>query len=237
MRVQNNRKVNAGKKTWLDKGRQATHSEDAKKGRQGSLVSLEDDGFLGELGDEDAEGEIDEDYQCLPQHASQNQRPAAQDNNTHGPSSAPVSRPKQEPDSDDSDYIHHRAKKSKKSTSSTRRGPTNGSTRKQRAPPGSRSRYQAINGVMIDIFDRSREAMVYEQASPDLQARFTSIHYPNGRPSTNGRLFETNGSRRSSRAAAPTTFHGAENSDEAVNGDSGSHYEGTDDDCHQGARG
>lgn len=201
------------------------------------MVSLEDDGFLGELGDEDAEGEIDDEYQCLPQHASQNQRTAAQENSTHGPSSAPVYRPKQELDSDESDYINRRAKKSKKTSSSTRRGATNGSTRKQRAPPGSRSRYQTINGVMIDLFDRSREAMVYEQASPDLQARFTSIHYPDGRPSTNGRPSEINGSRRSSRAAAPTTFRGAENSDEAINGDSGSHYEGTDDDCHQGACG
>ncbi|KAL8837757.1 MAG: hypothetical protein Q9170_002408 [Blastenia crenularia] len=42
---------------------QGRHGVGTQSGRQGTLASQEDDGSLGGLGDEDAEGELDEDYQ------------------------------------------------------------------------------------------------------------------------------------------------------------------------------
>ncbi|KAL9027832.1 MAG: hypothetical protein Q9196_003699 [Gyalolechia fulgens] len=257
IRVQNNRKVNAGKKTWLDKGRRVSHDEGTKKTLQGSPFSIDDDSFLGALGDDDAEGEIDDEYSALTLPTNNSRRTVPQ--STPTPASAPARGYKHELDAEESDYGVNRAKKKPRQTSSSaRRAPTKGNSkgnstgnskgnskgstkgntkgnmRKQRAP-GSHSKYQAINGVMIDITEKRHEELVYREASPDIQDLFTKHHYPDGRPSTYDRPSETNESRRSSRAAAPTTFRGVDNSDEITNGDSGSPYEATDDDYHQGA--
>ncbi|KAL9002783.1 MAG: hypothetical protein Q9188_004310 [Gyalolechia gomerana] len=244
-RVQNNRKVNAGKKTWLDKGRRVSHDEGAKKTRQGSSVSIDDDSFLGGLGDDDAEGEIDDEYSGLPQPANDSRRTVPQ--STPTPASASTRGFKHELDAEESDYGATRGKKKLRQTSSSARrappkgntkgnsrGNTKGNMRRPRAP-GSHSKYQAINGVMIDITEKRHEELVYREASPDIQDLFTRHHYPNGRPSTNDGPSEINESRRSSRAAAPTSFRGVDNSHEIVNGDSGSPYEATDDDYHQAA--
>ncbi|KAL8938014.1 MAG: hypothetical protein Q9216_004123 [Gyalolechia sp. 2 TL-2023] len=241
IRVQNNRKVNAGKKTWLDKGRRVSHDEGAKKLRHGSSVSIDDDSFLGGLGEEDAEGEIDDEYSNLPQPSSINRRTMPQ--NTPTPASASTRGLKHELDADESDYgATHGKKRSKQTSSGARRALPKGNTRgipkgNMRRPraPGNISKYQAINGVMIDITEKRHEELVYREASPDIQDLFTRHHYPNGRPSTNDKPSKTNESRRTSRAAAPTTFRGVENSDDIANGDSASPYEATDDDYHQGA--
>ena len=227
-RVQNNRKVNAGKKTVLDKGRRVSYNEDTRKGRQDSFGSLDQETFLEDLGDEDAEGEIDEDYLLVSGGMNNSHRATTQ--STPSRSSVPAHGLKHEQGDEDSDYIDTRGKKkSRRATTGTRRIPTNGIAKNQRAPPGSRSRYQAINGRMVDLKDKSQEARIYAEASPEIQARFNAYHYPDGRPS------ESNHSRRSSRAAAPTTFRGADNSEDMEMEDSGSPYEGTDDDFHQEA--
>ncbi|KAL8830447.1 MAG: hypothetical protein Q9170_005730 [Blastenia crenularia] len=235
-RVQNNRKVNAGKKTWLDKGRQASHGDGTQSGRQGTVASQDDDGSLEGLGDEDAEGELDDDYQYAQQPtAGQNQCDLPKENTAYGQLLAASRRPKHELHSDESDYAGPRAKKSKR-TSRVQAAPVK-TARKKTGPPGSRSKYQAINGIIVDLEDRKYESMIYDHGSPDMKARFDAFHYPAGRSENDAGLFQANGSRRtSSRAAAPTHFLGVDNSDEGYNEDSGSQYEGTNGDGHQGAR-
>ncbi|KAL9597667.1 MAG: hypothetical protein Q9219_004994 [cf. Caloplaca sp. 3 TL-2023] len=230
VRVVNNRKVNAGKKTWLDEGRRATRGE-GQKGRQGSSMSLDEDNPFAGLNDEDAEGENDDEYPYLQENIDARNASANQQTPVYGPSIS-TRRLKREEDFGDPDFQEKGRKRPRRAVS--------GAAKKQSAPQGSRSKYQAINGIMVDLNDKSREALIYAAASPEIQDRYTAIHYPGGRPPTSngpiqssGEPLQPTGSRRSSRAAAPTTFRGADNS---ATGDSGSPYDGTDDECHQGAR-
>lgn len=226
----NNRKVNSAKKNYYEKGRQATTEPSGSRGHRASSLSPEDDGTFGPLMDEDAEGELDEEYQVLQDQPNNHYLTASQLGSTLPQASGLARSYKHEIQDEDSDYAVGRGKKSRRTTSGARRAPANGNTKKQRRPPGSRSNYQVVGeGLMIDVRDKKFERAVMEQGSPGVQAQFNAIHYPNGRPTDAG------ASRRSSRAAAPTTFRGVSNSDEVGNDESGSHYEGTEDEHHQAA--
>ncbi|KAL8968251.1 MAG: hypothetical protein Q9197_004976 [Variospora fuerteventurae] len=230
-RVTNNRKVNASKKTLFDKGKNATRNVSGNKRRRASSVSPEDGGSIAEFGDEDAEGELDEDYGYPLERAGSNYRATPQASRTPRSASGPVRGFKYEHEDEDPDYADRRAKKPRRTTASARRVPANGSTRKQRLPHGSRSKYQCVRvgerETMVDVGDLKYEPTILAYGSPELQAKFNAIHYPNGP------LSEPPGSHRSSRAAAPTTFRGLSNSDEVDVDESGSHYEGTEDENHQ----
>lgn len=243
IRVQNNRKVNAGKKTWLEQGRRVSHDENAKTTRQGSSDSVEDDSLIDGFGDVDAEGDPDDEYSGLHHPTNISHSLMAQISPT--PQSARTRGFKRELDAEESDYgATHGKKKPKQTPISARRGSNKGSSkgnnkanskpsmRKPRAK-GNISKYQAINGIMVDISEKRHEELVYRDASPGVQEEYDRIHYPNGRPSTSSRLSENNESRRITRAAAPTTFRGDDNSDDVVNGDSGSPEEATDGDYHR----
>ncbi|KAL8957348.1 MAG: hypothetical protein Q9193_005353 [Seirophora villosa] len=225
IRVTNNRKVNASKKTLFDKGKSVARNGSDNKRRRARSVSPEDEGSIAEFGDEDAEGELDEDYGYLPERTGSNYRTASQAR----PASGSVRGYKRERADEDSDYAGGRTKKPRRTA---RRGPANGSSRKQRQPKSSRSKYQPVligdRETMVDVGDLKYEPTILTYGSPEMQARFIALHYPNGRKS------EPSGSQRSSRAAAPTTFRGLSNSDEVGNDESGSHY-GTDDEHYRDA--
>ncbi|KAI4089007.1 MAG: hypothetical protein LQ344_005668 [Seirophora lacunosa] len=225
LRVTNNRKVNASKKTLFDKGKSVARNGSDNKRRRARSVSPEDEGSIAEFGDEDAEGELDEDYGYLPERTGSNYRVATQAR----PASGSARGYKREREDEDSDYAGGRAKKPRRTA---RRGPANGSSRKQRQPKGSRSKYQPVligdRETMVDVGDLKYEPTILTYGSPEMQARFIALHYPNGRKS------ELSGSQRSSRAAAPTTFRGLSNSDEVGNDESGSHY-GSEDEHYRDA--
>lgn len=217
--------MNASKKTLFDKGKSVARNGSDNKRRRARSVSPEDEGSIAEFGDEDAEGELDEDYGYLPERTGSNNRVASQAR----PASGSVRGYKREREDEDSDYAGGRTKKPRRTA---RRGPANGNSRKQRQPKSSRSKYQPVligdRETMVDVGDLKYEPTILTYGSPEMQARFIALHYPNGRRS------EPSGSQRSSRAAAPTTFRGLSNSDEVGNDESGSHY-GTEDEHYRDA--
>ncbi|KAI4229546.1 MAG: hypothetical protein L6R36_000810 [Xanthoria steineri] len=202
-RVQNNRKVNAGKKSYLDKGRRAVHGGPARSARHGSSASTQrraedsdeeghpygdlHDGnglapFLGEMGDEDAEGELDEEYLNPTANASADRvLPTSQ-------GTTPARRPKRELEHDDSDDEYgSRAKKPRRSTAKTYPTAPKRHIKNPRRP-GDRSKFQVVNGKMIELEDKKNEELVYAHASAHVRELYNKIHYPNGRPSSrNGR--------------------------------------------------
>ncbi|KAL8782308.1 MAG: hypothetical protein Q9213_005502 [Squamulea squamosa] len=248
-RVQNNRKVNAGKKSYLDQGRRAVHGNASRSARRGSSTSTQlreensdYDGHaygdarngvgpispIGELGDEDAEGDIDEEFfNNMPGHTSVGHL------NASSPGPAAVRRTKRELDRDDSDEYGHRAKKSRRT--SAKNHPTAPKRHiKNPRPSGdrSRSKFQIIDGEMISLEDKKHEELVYSRGNAHIQELFTKIHYPHSQPPLrNGRYINGHASsatgyypgaqptsigssRRVSRAAAPTSFVGQDNSSE-----------------------
>ncbi|KAL8904006.1 MAG: hypothetical protein Q9207_003553 [Kuettlingeria erythrocarpa] len=238
-RVTNNRKVNAGKKNFLNIGKQTAQTGQGNNTRSnargGGCISPGDDSVFGGMDDEDAEGEFDNDYQYFPENVANTYRALPAIGSMPRQASGSARPRKRELEDEESDYATGRAKKAKRTTAASRRTSAKGkgsTSKKQRHPEGYRSKYQAIrkNGTdtLIDLGDIKNEQLVMELGNPQQQARFESIHYPKGRPSGG------NGSRRSSRAAAPTSFHGLNNSDEIENDEAGSQYEGTDDGHHQG---
>ncbi|KAI4262649.1 MAG: hypothetical protein L6R42_002176 [Xanthoria sp. 1 TBL-2021] len=248
-RVQNNRKVNAGKKSYLDKGRRAVHGGAARSARRGSSASTrlraedtDDDGhpygdvhdgsgipsLLGEMGDEDAEGETEEEYLNPTGNARVDHVPAA------GAEPTPARRPKRELDHDDSDEYGSRAKKSRRT--STKTYPTAAKRHiKNPRRPGDRSKFQIVNGKMIELEDKKNEDLVFSHGSAHIQELYNKIHYPQGRPSSrngryvNGHASSTSGyypgaqassassSRRHPREAACKSFVGQD--DTSTEGD------------------
>ncbi|KAL8906282.1 MAG: hypothetical protein Q9171_006327 [Xanthocarpia ochracea] len=245
-RVQNNRKVNAGKKSYIDQGRRAAHGDVAKLGRRGSSTSTqlraEDTDYgghsygdahngidpashVGGMGDEDAEGDIDDEYPNTT-------RPMDIDHLTaDSPEPTTARRPKRELDLDDFDEYGSRAKKPRRLT--TKIHPTAPKRHiKNPRRPGERSKFQVVDGKMIELEDKRNEDLVYSRGTAHIQELYTKIHYPNGQPPfRNGRYVNghaspasgyypnaqsssASGSRRVSRAAAPTSFVGQDNSSE-----------------------
>ncbi|KAL8854361.1 MAG: hypothetical protein Q9221_000848 [Calogaya cf. arnoldii] len=265
-RVQNNRKVNAGKKSYLDTGRLAVHGGVARSVPRGSSSSTrpraedsDDDGcpygenhpgsgnasLFGEMGDEDAEGDTDEEYLNPTRNASVDQIHAAVSE------PAPTHRPKREHDNDDSDEYGRRAKKSRRT--STKTHPT-AAKRHLKTPrkAGDKSKFQTIGNIMLNVHDKTNENAVYERGSAHARELFDKFHYPNGRPSSlNGHYIDNpssfasefyasaqtspaSSSRRLPREAAPTSFRGLD--DTSTEGDdlfSGSRN-GEADGSHQG---
>ncbi|KAL8931043.1 MAG: hypothetical protein Q9208_000145 [Pyrenodesmia sp. 3 TL-2023] len=238
-RVTNNRKVNAGKKNFLNIGKQTAQTGQGNNARSNargaSCISPGDDSVFGDMDDEDAEGELDNDYQYFPENIANTYRAPRQLGSMPRQAPVPVRRRKRELEDEESDYPTGRPKKAKRTSATARRATAkekSSNIKKQRHPEGYRSKYQAIhkNGVatIVDLGDIKNEQTVMELGNPHQQARFISIHYPNGRPS------EANGSRRSSRAAAPTSFQGLNNSDEIENDEAGSQYEDNEGGHRQG---
>ncbi|KAL8656319.1 MAG: hypothetical protein Q9226_002705 [Calogaya cf. arnoldii] len=265
-RVQNNRKVNAGKKSYLDTGRRAVQGGAARSVLRGSSSSTrpraedsDDDDYpygenhpgsgnasmFGEMGDEDAEGDTDEDYLNPTQNASVDQVHAAITE------PAPTRRPKREHDNDDSDEYGTRAKKSRRTSTKTHPAAAKRHIKTTRKP-GDRSRLQLIGTQILDVHDIKNEDAVYERGSANARELFKKFHYPNGGPSSlNGHYIDghasfasefyasaqtspASSSRRPPRQAAPTSFHGLD--DTSTEGDdlfSGSKNEEADR-SHQG---
>ncbi|KAL8861777.1 MAG: hypothetical protein Q9178_001978 [Gyalolechia marmorata] len=259
-RVQNNRKVNAGKKSYIDQGRRAAHGEVAKSGRRGSSTSTqlraEDSDYgghsygdahngidpashVGGMGDEDAEGDIDDEY---PNTTG----PMGIDHLTaDSPKPTTARRPKRELDLDDFDEYRSRAKKPRHLT--TKVHPTAPKRHiKNPRRPGERSKFQVVDGKMIELEDKRNEDLVYTRGTAHIQELYTKIHYPNGQPPfrngryVNGHASPASGyypnaqsssassSRRVSRAAAPTSFVGQDNSSEGDDPYSDNKNEGMD---------
>ncbi|KAL8818954.1 MAG: hypothetical protein Q9223_002518 [Gallowayella weberi] len=230
-RVTNNRKVNSAKKSYLDHGRRAVHNDVARVGRRGSSVSTlmrpiddsdygdttfgdpylgDNPGLYGELGDEDAEGEVDEDYV--------NTTAAAR-------ASATIRRPKRERETEDDEY-GVRGKKSRRTSAKdpSDKYPTAPkrhvkNARKKIAGWG--SKLQVIDEHMVDLNNKAHEDLVYTRGDDRVKEIFEKLHYPEGRPASrnvgydhNGQLSPASSSRRVSRAAAPLSFAGQDNSDE-----------------------
>ncbi|KAL8714331.1 MAG: hypothetical protein Q9220_001662 [cf. Caloplaca sp. 1 TL-2023] len=208
-RVQNNRKVNAGKKSYLDHGRRVVKTRAGQDGYRDSSRSTQpkhedsdDEGLFGHMGDEDADGEIDEEYhQHMNGHIGKAAHAAEPASQGFGSSV----RTKREIAIEHEDN-GRRAKKRKRPESAFQNHPTAPmkKIKATRDPNNSRSKYQSINGCMIDLHDKSNEAKVMESGSDKVRAMFVEHHYPN---SANSRP------RRSMRAAAPKHFVGQDNSD------------------------
>ncbi|KAL8701366.1 MAG: hypothetical protein Q9224_000537 [Gallowayella concinna] len=230
MRVTNNRKVNSAKKNYYDKGRRAVYSKMTPVGRRGSSASTQmrlDDsdygdttfgdphlggnpGAYGELGDEDAEGEIDEDYV---------------DTTAATRASAAIRRPKRERETEDHEY-GAREKKSRRTPAKDPSDEYPTATKRhiknpRKKTPGWNSKLQVIDEIMIDLNDKTHEGLVYARGAPRVRELFDKIHYPDGRPASCnggynqcGQVSSASSSRRVSRAAAPVSFAGQDNSDE-----------------------
>ncbi|KAL8732529.1 MAG: hypothetical protein Q9166_002743 [cf. Caloplaca sp. 2 TL-2023] len=240
-RVQNNRKVNAGKKQYLDHGRSVVNGNTGRRGSSASTQYRAEDtddddkyggayaGFgnasLGDVGDEDAEGDVDEGYINATAPIGVDQFTAA------SPDSAAVRRPKPKLDADDSDYNGGRVKRSRRTLG--KEYPVAPKRRiKNPRRPGYNSKMQVVGDRIVDLEVKAEEDFVYSHGDERAQEIFTKIHYPNGRPSprsrryANGQSFSAGGnhqntepssassSRRVSRAAAPTSFIGQDDSDE-----------------------
>ncbi|KAL8840669.1 MAG: hypothetical protein Q9176_003782 [Flavoplaca citrina] len=213
-RVQNNRKVNAGKKSYLDKGRRAVHGRVVKSSRRDSSASTQlraedsdndaytygDGSPLGDMGDDDAEGDTDEEYL----HATGNV--TVQPVTAASPVPATTRRPKRQLDHDDSDEYGRCAKKRRSSTKIHQTAAKR--IMKHSRQPGDRSKFQLIGGAMHDLHDKKNENLVYSEGSALVQELFTKIHYPHGRPSSrngryvNGHASATNGYHAGSQACS-----------------------------------
>ncbi|KAL9000132.1 MAG: hypothetical protein Q9169_001207 [Polycauliona sp. 2 TL-2023] len=212
-RVQNNRKVNAGKKTHMDNGRRLAFDRATRSSRRGSSASTQfraedfdeeghpyGDGFglsLGEMGDEDAEGDTDDEIQQATGMASVGHATAAKS----APAAAP--RRKRELEHDDSDEYDGRAKKRRSSAKTHQTAPKRHIKAPRRA--GDRSKFQIVGGKMIALEDKKNENLVYSQGSARVQEIFENIHYPYGPPSSqNGR--HTNGRATNGHHSGPQAF-------------------------------
>ncbi|KAL8669774.1 MAG: hypothetical protein Q9168_005652 [Polycauliona sp. 1 TL-2023] len=195
-RVQNNRKVNAGKKSYYDKGRRLTH--DARSSRRGSSASTQfrpeyteedgnpygdvDDG-IGNMGDEDAEGETDEEY-VKPAANARVERTTTTTTSSSALAAPP--RRKRELEHDDSGEYGGRAKKRRSTTKTHQTAPKRHI--KNPRPEGGRSKFQLVGGKMIELDDKNNERLVYSQGTAHVQELYNKIHYPHDGGSTqNGR--------------------------------------------------
>ncbi|KAL8954097.1 MAG: hypothetical protein Q9222_000076 [Ikaeria aurantiellina] len=229
-RVQNNRKVNAGKKSYLDHGRRAVKTRAGKNGHRDSSNSTQpkpeesdDEALFGHMGDEDAEGDIDEEYHQHMSSMNGRVRTASGFGSSIGGTKRGLEtehfedngRLEKRQKRTDSAYQHHPIAPRKK-------------IKTARDPENSRSKYQSVNGCMIDLHDKSNEAKVLQSGSEKVRAMFMDYHYPNHH--VNERP------RRSMRAAAPKHFVGQDVSDEAEDQDHpGLDTEDEDDEYQQGS--
>ncbi|KAL8806054.1 MAG: hypothetical protein Q9182_001586 [Xanthomendoza sp. 2 TL-2023] len=234
-RVTNNRKVNSNKKIHYDNGRRGVHHngvggldrQDSPESRPGDPSGHIDDsdygdpnigdpyfggspGPYGPLADEDAEGDVDEDYV--------NPTPAARASSTSR-------RPKRERETEDDEY-GIRGKKSRRISAkdlSTHYpvAPKRQIKNARKKTPGWNSRLQVIDHIMRDLEDETNEDIVYSRGSSRQKEIYEKIHYPDGRPASrnegynqNGHLPSASSSHRAARAAAPLSFAGQDNSDE-----------------------
>ncbi|KAL8689545.1 MAG: hypothetical protein Q9218_004806 [Villophora microphyllina] len=204
-RVTNNRKVNAGKKEIYSTGRKGLKIKNQERGRGSSSASArvkedDDEIDLHGLGEEDAEGETDEEYQA-PQVTTKARAARAQMTPKQGSGSQSRRAPKRERDADDSGDDGPQSTKYLKMTvnQANRRAASRPNMTPKRQKE-SRSQWQALpqdgHMVMCDLKDKSYEDVVYNMGSAAAQAMFTKIHYPNGRPPQQP--------LRLPRAAAPT---------------------------------
>ncbi|KAI4108829.1 MAG: hypothetical protein L6R37_000827 [Teloschistes peruensis] len=208
-RVTNNRKVNAGKKEIYSTGRQGLRNKKQKRGRASSSSSIQvkededEDGDLDGLGEEDAEGETDEEYQASPTATSVRATTAQMIPREAAGSRAPRA-PKRERDADESEDEDDRPRPNKylrmsiaKANHRPSHQGSNSLTPKRQND--SRSQFQTllIKGklTMCDLNDPALEDVVYNLGTPTQKAIFTKIHYPNGRPV-----------HRMPRAAAPSNL-------------------------------